>query len=141
MNTFDACRKAASYDLDLVEISPFSNPPVCKIVDYGKMIYNEQKKQSEAKKNQTVVEVKEVQFSPTIGKNDFDVKVNKIKKFLSDGNRVKICLRFRGREITHKEVGIKVIQRIRDELTDLMKVEKEPAFEGKQLIMNITPIR
>lgn len=139
MNILEAIKKAVALELDLVEISPFSSPPVCKIVDYGKMMYNEQKKQAEAKKNQKVIDVKEVQFSPTIGQNDFDVKLARIRKFLEGGDKVKICLRFRGREITHKEVGLRVIERVAAELGDTIKIEKEPKLEGRQITMNIAP--
>lgn len=137
LNTIDALKRASAEGLDLVEISPFSTPPVCKIVDYGRMMYNEQKKQAEAKRNQKTVDLKEVQFSPTIGQNDFDVKVARIRKFIESGDKVKISLRFRGREITHKEVGLRVIEKIREQLDGLIKVEKEPKFEGKHLTMNI----
>lgn len=139
LSSVDALQKAMALELDLVEISPYSNPPVCKIVDYGKMIYNEQKKQAEAKKNQKTIELKEVQFSPTIGQNDFDVKVNRIKKFIESGNKVKVSLRFRGREITHKEVGLKVIARIKETLGDTIKVERDVRLEGRQMTMNIAP--
>lgn len=139
MNIVDAVKRAVTLELDLVEISPYSTPPVCKIVDYGKMIYLEQKKQSEAKKNQKTIDIKEVQFSPTIGQNDFEVKLNRMKRFLEEGNKVKIVLRFRGREITHKEVGLKVIERIKENLGDSIKIEKEPKLEGKQITMNIAP--
>lgn len=138
VDIIEAMKMAKAANLDLVEIAPQSNPPVCKILDYGKMLYNEQKKLAEAKKKQIKVDIKEVQFSPSIGLNDFNVKLNKIREFINDKQKVKITLRFRGREMAHKELGFKIFERIKEMFQDNIKIEKDVAMEGKQISMIIS---
>lgn len=132
---------AGEYDVDLVEIAANASPPVCRLVDYGKLKYQEQKKAAEAKAKQTVIEIKEIKFRPGTDDGDYDVKMRNIKRFLADGDKCKITLRFRGREITHQEIGLALLQRIRDDLADLIIVEQFPKLEGKQMIMMIAPGR
>jgi translation initiation factor IF-3 len=137
----EALRMAGEYDVDLVEIAANASPPVCRLVDYGKLKYQEQKKAAEAKAKQTVIEIKEIKFRPGTDDGDYDVKMRNIKRFLADGDKCKITLRFRGREITHQEIGLALLQRIRDDLADLIVVEQFPKLEGKQMIMMIAPGR
>jgi len=134
-----AMEKAVQAGLDLVEISPNAVPPVCKILDYGKFKYHEQKKKAEAKKNQKVVHVKEVKVRPYIEDNDYQVKKRNIERFLADGDKVKVSMRFRGREMSRKEVGQRIFDRIRAELGEEIKIEREPKMEGMQMIMIISP--
>jgi translation initiation factor IF-3 len=135
----EAISKAAEAGLDLVEISPNAEPPVCKILDYGKYKYEQQKKANEAKKKQKVVEVKELKLRPTIEKHDFEVKLKKARKFIEDGNKVKFTLRFRGREMSHIELGMNVLKQYQTELEDIAKAELEPKTEGRQMIMILGP--
>ena len=137
----EALRMAGELDVDLVEISPTAVPPVCRLMDYGKFKYAEQKKAAEAKSKQKVIEVKEVKFRPGTDDGDYNIKVRNIKRFLDDGDKCKITLRFRGREITHQEIGLALLQRLRDELADLIVVEQFPKLEGRQMIMMIAPGR
>lgn len=137
----EALRLAGEYDVDLVEIAPNAEPPVCRLMDYGKFKYQEQKKAAEAKSKQKVIEVKEIKFRPGTDDGDYNIKVRNIKRFLYDGDKCKITLRFRGREITHQEIGIALLQRIRDELADLIVVEQFPKLEGRQMVMMIAPGR
>ena len=130
---------AAEAGLDLVEIAPNSNPPVCKILDYGKYKYQAQKKAAEARKKQKVVEVKEIKFRPMIDDHDYDVKMRSMKRFFEEGDKVKVTLRFRGREMAHQELGTKLLDRVRDDLAELAKVEKEPKLEGRQMVMVLAP--
>lgn len=130
---------ADAVGLDLVEMSPNAEPPVCKILDYGKHKYEQQKKASEARKKQKTVEVKEVKLSPRIEKNDYDVKMRNATRFLNDGNKVKVTMRFRGREMAHQDIGRDIFTRIREELAELSNVELEPKFEGRQMIMILGP--
>jgi len=123
----------------LVEISPTAVPPVCRLMDYGKFKYQEQKKAAEAKSKQKVIEVKEIKFRPGTDDGDYNIKLRNIKRFLDDGDKCKITLRFRGREITHQEIGMALLQRIRDELADLIVVEQFPKLEGRQMVMMIAP--
>src|SRR5262245_12518571 len=132
-----ACAQAAG--LDLVEISPNATPPVCKLLDYGKYKYQEQKKAAEARKKQKVVEVKEIKFRPMIDDHDYDVKMRSMKRFFEDGDKVKITLRFRGREMAHQELGTKLLDRVKDDVGPIAKVEQEPKFEGRQMIMVLAP--
>ncbi|MGH1379000.1 MAG: translation initiation factor IF-3 [Alphaproteobacteria bacterium] len=125
--------------LDLVEMSPNAEPPVCKILDYGKFKYEQQKKANEARKKQKTVEVKEVKLSPRIEKNDYDVKMRNATRFLNDGNKVKVTMRFRGREMAHQEIGRDIFKNIREELAEISSVELEPKFEGRQMIMILGP--
>jgi len=126
--------------LDLVEISPKAEPPVCKILDYGKYKYELQKKKNEAKKKQKIVEIKEMKLRPFIGENDYQVKLRNMKRFLEDEDKVKVSLRFRGRELAHKEIGMKLFDRIIEDLSELAKVESSPRFEGPQVIMVLSPL-
>ncbi len=130
-----ALEAAEAAGLDLVEISPNSEPPVCKILDYGKYKYEMHKKAVEAKKKQKVIELKEIKLRPTIDDNDFNVKMRSARAFLSEGDKVKITLRFRGREMSHQELGYQLINRVKETLADLSKVEYDAKFEGKQIVM------
>ena len=135
----DALRMAGEIDVDLVEIAATAVPPVCRLMDYGKFKYQEQKKAAEAKSKQKVIEVKEIKFRPGTDDGDYNIKMRNIKRFLDDGDKCKITLRFRGREITHQEIGMALLQRIRDDLADLIVVEQFPKLEGRQMIMMIAP--
>ena len=135
----EALAKADDGGLDLVEISPNSDPPVCKILDYGKYKYEEQKRRNEARKKQKVIDVKEVKMRPGIEQHDYDVKMRAMRRFLGEGDRVKVTLRFRGRELAHQHLGMKVLDRIRDDLEEIAKVEQLPKMEGRQMIMVVTP--
>ncbi len=137
----EALRMAGDLDVDLVEIAAMANPPVCRLMDYGKFKYQEQKKAAEAKAKQKVIEVKEVKFRPGTDDGDYNIKMRNIRRFLEDGDKCKITLRFRGREITHQEIGMALLQRIRDELGDSITVESFPKLEGRQMIMMIAPGR
>jgi translation initiation factor IF-3 len=139
MTSRDALYRAYSVGLDLLEISPNAVPPVCKITDYGKFKYEQQKKANEAKKKTKQVEIKEVKFRPGTDDGDYNIKVRNIKRFLEDGDKCKITLRFRGREITHQEIGLALLQRMREELADLIVVEQFPKLEGRQMVMMIAP--
>ena len=130
---------ADNVGLDLVEMSPNAEPPVCKIMDYGKYKYEQQKKANEARKKQKTVEVKEVKMSPRIEKNDYDVKMRNAVRFLNDGNKVKVTMRFRGREMAHQDIGRDIFTKIREELEELSNVELHPKFEGRQMIMVLAP--
>jgi len=125
--------------LDLVEVSPNAEPPVCKILDYGKFKYEAQKKRNEAKKKQKVIEVKEIKLRPNIDDNDYGVKMRSMRKFLEEGDKVKVTLRFRGRELAHQDLGMKVLERVRDDLEGLGKIEQIPKMEGRQMVMVIAP--
>ena len=135
----EALRMAGELDVDLVEISPTASPPVCRLIDYGKFKYQEQKRAAEAKAKQTVIDIKEVKFRPGTDDGDYNIKMRNIRRFLAEGDKCKVTLRFRGREITHQELGMALLQRIRDELADLIVVEQFPKLEGRQMIMMIAP--
>jgi translation initiation factor IF-3 len=137
----DALRMAGELDVDLVEIAATATPPVCRLMDYGKFKYQEQKRAAEAKAKQTVIEIKEIKFRPGTDDGDYNIKMRNIRRFLADGDKCKVTLRFRGREITHQELGMALLQRIRDDLGDLILVEQFPKLEGRQMIMMITPGR
>lgn len=139
MTVRDALAKAYSVGLDLLEISPNAEPPVAKILDYGKFKYEQQKKRNEAKKKQKVIEIKEVKVRPNIDENDYQVKMRAVKTFIGEGDKVKVTLRFRGREMTHQELGIKVLERIRGEMDEVAKVEQMPRLENRQMIMVLAP--
>jgi translation initiation factor IF-3 len=142
MATIDALRLAGDRDVDLVEIASTAVPPVCKLVDYGKFKYQEQKKAAEAKAKQKVIEVKEVKFRPGTDEGDYAIKVRNLRRFIGeDGDKGKVTLRFRGREITHQEIGMRLLERIRDELADVSVVEHMPKLEGRQMIMVLAPKR
>ena len=131
----EALRKAEAAGLDLVEVSPNAAPPVCKILDYGKYKYEAQKKASEARKKQKVITLKEIKLRPGIDDHDFEVKMKQVLKFLAEGDKVKITLRFRGREMTHMELGLQVMNRVKEYVGAAAKVETEPKMEGRQAIM------
>lgn len=135
----EALDMARDAGLDLLEISPQANPPVCKIMDYGKWKYEESKKQSEAKKAQKIVETKELKIRPNIDVHDFQVKIKAAERFIEDGNKVKFTVRFKGREITNQDSGIQLLNRVKAELGDKMKVDKEPMMEGRQMVMFVVP--
>ena len=137
----EALRLAGELDVDLVEIAATANPPVCRLMDYGKFKYQEQKKAAEAKAKQTVIDIKEIKFRPGTDDGDYNIKMRNIKRFLAEGDKCKITLRFRGREITHQELGLAMLQRMRDELGDTIIVEQFPKLEGRQMIMMIAPGR
>lgn len=126
-------------NFDLVEVSPNADPPVCKIIDFGKLKYEEQKKANIARKRQKTIDVKEIKLRPNIDTHDYDVKMRNARRFIGDGDKVKVTLRFRGREMAHQELGAQVLQRVRDELDEIAKVEQMPKFEGRQLTMVMTP--
>jgi len=135
----EALRMAGELDVDLVEIAATANPPVCRLMDYGKFKYQEQKRAAEAKAKQTVIEIKEVKFRPGTDDGDYNIKLRNIRRFLADGDKCKITLRFRGREITHQELGLALLNRIRDDLGDSIIIEQFPKLEGRQMIMMIAP--
>ena len=128
-------------DIDLVEISPTAQPPVCRLMDYGKFKYQEQKRAAEAKAKQHVIDVKEVKFRPGTDEGDYNIKMRNLRRFLEDGDKGKVTLRFRGREITHQDIGMRLLERVRDELTDVSLVEHMPKLEGRQMIMVLAPKR
>lgn len=139
MSARDAMLRAFSVGMDLLEISPNADPPVCKILDYGKFKYEQQKKKNEAKKKQKVIEIKEIKVRPNIDENDYQVKMRAMKSFIEEGDKVKVTLRFRGREMAHQEIGIRVLERIRGELDALTKVEQMPRMENRQMVMVLSP--
>jgi translation initiation factor IF-3 len=134
-----ALERAQQAGLDLVEIAPNSSPPVCKILDYGKYKYQAQKKAAEARKRQKVVEVKEIKLRPMIDDHDYDVKMRAMQRFFEEGDKVKITLRFRGREMAHQELGTALLNRVKEDTTKFAKVEQEPRFEGRQVVMVLAP--
>ncbi|MDA0229097.1 MAG: translation initiation factor IF-3 [Proteobacteria bacterium] len=133
-----ALEMAAEAGYDLVEISPGAEPPVCKLMDYGKFKYEAQKKAAVARKKQKTIDIKEVKFRPGISQADYDVKLRNIRRFLDDGDKVKITLRFRGREMVHQDLGMKVLMRVRDDLEDISKAEQMAKMEGRQMTMVVT---
>ena len=137
--TFEALQMAEDQGLDLVEVAPLAQPPVCKIMDYGKFKFQEQKKAAEARKNQKIVEVKEIKLRPGIDDHDYGVKMRAMKGFFEEGNKVKVTLRFRGREMAHQELGMKVLDRVKSETGTFAKVESEPSMEGRQMTMVLAP--
>ena len=139
VSLMEALRMAGELDVDLVEISATAVPPVCRLMDYGKFKYQEQKKAADAKSKQKVIEVKEVKFRPGTDDGDYNIKLRNIKRFLDDGDKCKITLRFRGREITHQEIGMALLNRMRTDLADLIVVEQFPKLEGRQMVMMIAP--
>ncbi|WP_026440102.1 translation initiation factor IF-3 [Acidocella facilis] len=139
ISTRDAIARAYAVGLDLVEISPNAEPPVAKILDYGKFKYEQQKKRNEARKKQKVVEIKEVKVRPNIDDNDYMVKLNAMKRFIGEGDKVKVTLRFRGREMAHQELGVKVLERIRGDMEVETKVEQMPKLEMRQMVMVLAP--
>ncbi|MEZ5670590.1 MAG: translation initiation factor IF-3 [Alphaproteobacteria bacterium] len=134
-----ALREAEAAGLDLVMVAPNADPPVCKILDFGKFKYEDQKRKNEARKKQKQISVKEIKMRPNIDTHDYDVKMRAMVKFLEEGDKVKVTLRFRGREMAHQELGMKVLERVRDDLDELGKVEQMPRLEGRQMAMVIAP--
>ena len=139
IDTQIALAKAVEAGLDLVEIVPNNNPPVVRILDYGKFKYQAQKKAAEARKKQKVVEVKEIKLRPMIDDHDYDVKMRSMQRFFEEGDKVKVTLRFRGREMAHQELGTQLLNRVKDDTTKIAKVEQEPRFEGRQVVMVLAP--
>jgi translation initiation factor IF-3 len=139
MSARDALLRAYAVGLDLLEISPNADPPVCKILDFGKFKYEQQKKRNEAKKKQRVIEIKEVKVRPNIDENDYQVKLRSMKSFIEEGDKVKVTLRFRGREMAHQDIGVKVLERIRADLEAATKVEQMPRMEMRQMVMVLSP--
>jgi translation initiation factor IF-3 len=125
--------------LDLVEVSPNAKPPVCKILDYGKFKYQAQKKAAEARKNQKVIEIKEIKMRPNIDTHDYDVKMRSMRRFFEEGDKVKVTLRFRGREMAHTELGVDLLNRVKSDTAEMAKVEAEPRLEGRQMVMVLAP--
>ena len=139
VTTREAINMAADAGLDLVEVSPNAEPPVCKILDLGKFKYEEQKRKNEARKKQKVIEVKEIKLRPGIDIHDYEVKMRSVHRFLEEGDKVKITMRFRGREMAHQELGVKVLDKVKADLDAVAKVESQPKMEGRQMIMVISP--
>jgi len=135
----EAIQMAAEVGLDLVEVSPNAEPPVCKILDYGKFKYEAQKKANEARKKQKVIEVKEIKMRPGIDDHDYEVKMKAVRKFLEHGDKVKMTIRFRGREMAHQDLGMKVLDRVREDVDEIAKVEQFPKTEGRMMTMVIAP--
>ncbi len=135
----DALQRAEAAGLDLVEISPGADPPVCKILDYGRYKYVDQKKKAEARKKQKTIDIKEIKMRPNIDSHDYDVKMRAIFRFIADGDKVKVTMRFRGREMVHQDLGLKVLNRVRDQLEEVAKIEQFPRVEGRQMIMVMAP--
>jgi translation initiation factor IF-3 len=135
----EAMQRAFSVGLDLVEISPNADPPVCKILDFGKFKYEEQKRKNEARKKQKVIEVKEIKLRPSIDDHDYDVKMRSMKSFIEEGDKVKVTMRFRGRELAHQELGMNVLMRVKDDLDAVAKIEAYPRMEGRQMTMVMSP--
>ena len=135
----EALTLASDAGLDLVEIAPNADPPVCKILDFGKYKYEEQKKKNEARKKQRIIEVKEIKLRPSIDDHDYDVKMRSMVKFIEEGDKVKVTMRFRGRELAHQELGMDVLVRVKDDLDEIAKVEQMPRMEGRQMTMVVSP--
>jgi translation initiation factor IF-3 len=139
VSTADALRRAEAAGLDLMEVSPNADPPVCKILDYGRFRYEAQKKKNEARKKQKIIEVKEIKMRPNIDTHDYEVKMRAIHRFIGEGDKVKVTMRFRGREMVHQDLGKQVLDRVRDEMEQTAKVEQFPKLEGRQMTMVMAP--
>lgn len=139
MSAEEALKIAAEREMDLVKIAPGSKPPVCKIMDYGKFRFEQAKKEKEAKKNQRVIEIKEIRMSPGIGENDFNTKLKNGQKFLNDGNRLKVSVRFRGREMAHTEIGAELLKNFAEKCAELANMDKAPKLEGRNMSMFLSP--
>ena len=137
--TSDALALAEENDVDLVEIAPTADPPVCRLMDYGKFRYQEQKRQQEARARQKVIQVKEVKFRPGTDEGDYQVKLRNLRRFIEEGDKAKVTLRFRGREMAHQDLGMRVLERVRDDLGELVQVEAMPKLEGRQMVMVLAP--
>jgi len=135
----EALAMAANVGLDLVEVAAAADPPVCKILDFGKFKYEEQKKKNEARKKQKVIEVKEIKLRPGIDDHDYDVKMRSMLKFVEEGDKVKVTMRFRGRELAHQDLGMNVLMRVKDDMEEVAKVEQFPRMEGRQMTMVLSP--
>lgn len=135
----EARRMAEDADVDLVEIAPNASPPVCRLMDYGKFRYQEQKRAAEAKAKQKIVQIKEVKFRPQTDDGDYAIKLRNMKSFLEDGDKVKITLRFRGREMAHQEFGVRLLERVRNDIEEIAVVESMPRLEGRQMVMMVAP--
>ena len=135
----EALRMAEEADLDLVEIAPQARPPVCRLMDYGKFKYQEQKRQHEARAKQKIIQVKEVKFRPGTDEGDYQVKMRNLRRFLEEGDKAKVTLRFRGREMAHQEFGVRLLERVRNDLEDIAQVEQMPRLEGRQMVMVVAP--
>jgi translation initiation factor IF-3 len=141
VSTAEARRRADEVGLDLVEVSPTAQPPVCKILDYGKFKYEAQKKANAARKKQHVVDVKEIKMRPNIDDNDYNTKMKKVHSFLEEGDKVKVTMRFRGRELAHQDIAMRVLMRVRDEVGERAKIEQFPRMEGRAMIMVMAPAK
>lgn len=141
VSTAEALRMAEEYDVDLVEVAPNAQPPVCRLMDYGKFRYQEQKRAQEIKARQKVIQVKEVKFRPATDENDYQTKLRALRRFLADGDKAKVTLRYRGREMAHQDLGAQIMHRIRDELAEEAQIEMQPKLEGRQMIMVLAPKR
>jgi len=139
MSIRDALRAAQERDLDLVEVAPNARPPVCRIMDYGKYKYEQTKRQKEARKKQKVIAIKEVRMSPKIEEHDFQVKVKNAERFLKDGNKVKVSVRFRGREVVHSDLAKEMLLQMAKDIEHIAKIDRQPAIEGRQMIMILSP--
>ncbi len=141
VSLMQARRIAEEAELDLVEISPNAKPPVCRVMDYGKFRFEQAKKQSEARKKQKQIQVKEIKFRPGTDEGDYQVKLRNLIRFLSDGDKAKVTLRFRGREMAHQELGVQLLKRVEDDLTPYGTVEQRPRMEGRQMVMTLAPVK
>ena len=141
VTTRDALARAEEAGLDLVEVSPTAEPPVCKILDYGKFKYEAQKKANAARKKQRVIEVKEIKMRPGIDDNDYNIKMRKVREFLDEGDKVKVTMRFRGREMAHQHLAMDILEKVKTEIGDIAKVEQMPKLEGRQMIMVMAPLK
>lgn len=139
LKTSEAIAIARERGLDLVEVSPNAKPPVCKILDFGRYKFEQQRKKNDNKKKQKIVHLKEIKLRPTIDKHDYEVKMRSVRKFINSGDRVKVSLRFRGREITHNEIGMDLMLRIKEDMAEIAKTELEPKMDGRQIIMILMP--
>lgn len=139
VKTSQALAMAEEADVDLVEVAPNARPPVCRLMDYGKFRYQEQKKAQEAKAKQKVIQIKEVKFRPQTDKNDYDTKIRALTRFITDGNKAKVTLRYRGREMAHQEFGTDLLNRVKEDLAEIAQVESFPKLEGRQMIMVLAP--
>jgi len=137
----EGLKMAEAAGLDLVEVSPGASPPLCKLLDYGKYKYQLQKKANEARKKQKIIQVKEIKLRPMIDKHDLEVKMKAVQKFLDEGDKVKFTLRFRGREMSHQELGMRLLNQVKEILADKIKVESEPRLEGRQMVMMVSPAK
>jgi translation initiation factor IF-3 len=137
----EALERARDAGLDLVEVSPTAKPPVCKILDYGKFKYEAQKRANAARKKQRVIEVKEIKMRPGIDDNDYNIKMKKVRTFLEEGDKVKVTMRFRGRELSHQNLAMNILTKVKDEVSDLGKVEQFPKMEGRQMVMVMAPLK